>query len=81
MALPKSINLTWKQKISALSSFREKKLYYLEFIVNDQVLVLNITVGDPMSVKVVHSINDLSEYITSLSFCETLILRLFDALK
>jgi len=34
-----------------------------------------------MSVKVMDSINNLSEYVAGLRFCETPVFRLFDAFK
>lgn len=54
---------------------------HIKVAVNKNVLVLDITVRDTLTVEVVDGFDDLSEYKSCLILREPLVLRLFNAFK
>lgn len=54
---------------------------YFQIPVNDNVLILDVTMSHAYRVKIVDGIDDLGENMASLVLRETLVIRLFDALK
>ena len=54
---------------------------HVEVVVYKDVLILDITMCDTMTVEVVNGFDDLREYKSCLALRKALVLRLFDAFK
>ena len=67
--------------MSSTHSTQKEIQTYIQVSVDDQILVFDITVSDPLRVEIMHGFDDLREDVSCLVLGETLMLALLNALK